>query len=108
MPVGVLQTVSIQFPDPFFKKKQHKRRMVQQRLVEELSEKCTSGAKVFVQSDIEEVAIDICEKFAQNGDFRRAHEEMWIAANPFPVKTERETVVEAQGLRVYRALFERR
>lgn len=108
MPSGVLQTVTIQFPDPHLKKRLNKRRMVQPRLVEDLSKYCAGGAKIFVQSDIEEVAVDICDKFEQHGNFRHVHEEAWLAENPFQVKTERETVVETQGLKVYRAMFERK
>jgi tRNA (guanine-N7-)-methyltransferase len=107
IPAGVLQTVTIQFSDPHLKKRLAKRRMVQPILVADLAEYCADGARIFVQSDVEETATDICQKFEQNGNFRRAHVEKWLAENPFPIKTERERVVEAQGLKVFRALFEK-
>lgn len=108
MPPGALQFVTIQFPDPHLKKRLAKRRMIQPRMVADLAEFCAEKAKIFVQSDVEETAADICEKFEQNPKFRRAHAEIWLAENPFPVKTEREAVVEAQELPVFRAMFEKK
>jgi tRNA (guanine-N7-)-methyltransferase len=108
MPPGVLQTVTIQFSDPHLKKRLAKRRMVQPKLVADLAAFCAEDAKIFVQSDVEEVTSYICEKFTENSNFSRAHAGMWLAENPFPVKTEREAVVEAQGLPVFRTMFERK
>lgn len=108
MPRSVLQTVTIQFPDPHLKKRLAKRRMVQPRMVADLAELCAEKAKIFVQSDVEETAAEICEKFEQNPNFQRTHAGKWLAENPFPIKTERETVVEAQDLPIFRAMFERK
>jgi tRNA (guanine-N7-)-methyltransferase len=108
MPPGALQFVTIQFPDPHLKKRLAKRRMIQPQIVGDLAEFCAKKAKIFVQSDVEETAADICEKFEQNPKFRRAHAEIWLAENPFPVKTEREAVVEAQDLPVFRVMFEKK
>ena len=108
MPLCALQFVTIQFPDPHLKKRLAKRRMIQPHLVADLAELCGENAKIFVQSDVEEVAADICGKIEQNPSFRRAHGALWLAKNPFQVKTERETVVENQGLPIFRAMFERK
>jgi tRNA (guanine-N7-)-methyltransferase len=108
MPTDVLQTVTIQFSDPHLKKRLAKRRMVQPQLVADLADFCAEDAKIFIQSDVEEVTSYICEKFTENSNFRCALPEIWLAENPFPVKTERETIVEAQGLPVFRAMFEKK
>ena len=108
VPPQMLRAVTIQFPDPHLKKRLGKRRMIQPGLIEDLARYCTNGAVIFIQSDIEETATDICEKFEQNGMFRRAHAEKWLGENPFPVKTERETVVEAKNLPIYRAVFKKK
>jgi tRNA (guanine-N7-)-methyltransferase len=82
--------------------------MIQPQLIADLAEYCSEKTKIFVQSDVEEVAADICEKFEQSSAFRRIEGEKWMKENPFPVKTEREMIVEAQGLPVFRAMFEKR
>ncbi|MDQ4122454.1 MAG: tRNA (guanosine(46)-N7)-methyltransferase TrmB [Acidobacteriota bacterium] len=105
MPADGLQFVTIQFPDPHLKKRLAKRRMVKPQMVAALARFCAENAKIFIQSDVEEAAADICETFEQNPNFQRGHAEKWLAGNPFPVKTERETIVEARGLPVFRAMF---
>lgn len=46
----------LQFPDPHFKRKHRKRRVVQEQLVRELAQLLRPGGRVFVQSDVEEVS----------------------------------------------------
>lgn len=96
-----LQTVTIQFPDPWFKKRHAKRRMVNAELVETVVDKLAANGRVFVQTDIEFLADEMFELFRQE----KRLSETPIDANPFPVKTEREKAVEDKGLPVYRTLF---
>lgn len=103
IPDGLLQTVTIQFPDPWFKRKHAKRRMVNKELVETVSEKLTVGGRIFVQTDIEFLADEMFGLF-QAGEILT---EIVVQENPFPGKTEREQAVEDKGLPVYRALFQK-
>ncbi|MBD2091930.1 tRNA (guanosine(46)-N7)-methyltransferase TrmB [Microcoleus sp. FACHB-1515] len=101
---GQLVQVSIQFPDPWFKKRHQKRRVVQPQLVDQLAEFLISGGWVFLQSDIEAVAIEMRDRFAEHSAFV---DSGWLDVNPLPVPTEREQMVLEQGDRVYRVLFQR-
>lgn len=103
-PQGTLQRVSIQFPDPWFKKRQAKRRLVQPKLVDDLAKYLTVGGYVFLQSDIEIVAQEMCDRFDQHPAFHREGTD-WLTTNPLPVPTERETYTISLGKPVYRALF---
>ena len=100
---SVLQTVTIQFPDPWFKKKHAKRRMVKDNLVETVVRHLQFGGQIFVQTDIESLAAEMFALFRENAQLS----EIEIAENPFPVKTERENAVEEKNLPVYRRLFEK-
>ncbi|MDJ0799414.1 MAG: tRNA (guanosine(46)-N7)-methyltransferase TrmB [Calothrix sp. MO_167.B12] len=102
---GTLQRVSIQFPDPWFKNRHAKRRVVQPELVEELAEYLAPGGTVFLQSDIQFVAVEMCDRFAANPAFQRQGKGEWLADNPLPVPTEREIATQNKGEPVYRALF---
>ncbi|MEN9214629.1 MAG: tRNA (guanosine(46)-N7)-methyltransferase TrmB, partial [Gloeomargarita sp. DG_1_6_bins_138] len=51
-PPAVLQRVTIQFPDPWFKRKQQKRRVVQPDLVQVIADYLQPGGEVFLQSDV--------------------------------------------------------
>jgi len=101
-----LQQVSIQFPDPWFKKRHQKRRVLQPELVSTLAEFLPSGGRLVVQSDVEAVAVDMCDRIAENPHFQRQG-EIWLPASPFPAQTDRERVTLEQRLPVHRAIFTR-
>lgn len=104
VPDGVLQTVTIQFPDPWFKKRHAKRRMVNDELVACVGTRLAANGVVFVQSDIEFLFEEIVGLFRSD----RRFVEKAIDRNPFPVRTEREKAVEDKALPVYRAMFEKK
>ena len=104
LPARILQTVTIQFPDPWFKKKHAKRRMVNAELIETVVAYLQIGGRIFVQTDIEFLAEEMFALFRENEHLR----EIEISENPFPVKTEREAAVEEKELPVYRRLFEKK
>lgn len=106
--VGTLQRVTIQFPDPWFKKRQAKRRVVQPELVDTLATYLADGGVVFMQSDIEAVAVEMCARFDAHPAFHKQGTDTWLATNPLPVPTEREISTLSRGEPVYRALFLRR
>lgn len=108
LPPGSLQRVTIQFPDPWFKTRHAKRRVVQPELVEVLANYLAVGGIVFLQSDIEFVAVEMRDRFAAHSAFQKVGAEEWLTENPLPVPTERETSVISRGEPVYRALFVRR
>ncbi len=103
LPPKSLQRVTIQFPDPWFKNRHAKRRVVQPQLVEELADYLIVGGVVFLQSDMEFIATEMRDRFAEHPAFKGE----WISENPLPVATEREKSTLLRGERVYRALFER-
>jgi tRNA (guanine-N7-)-methyltransferase len=103
IPADRLQMVTIQFPDPWFKKKHAKRRMVNAELAETLVRGLANGGRIFVQTDIEFLAEEISELFRESSQLR----EVEIRESPFLIKTEREKAVEDKGLPVYRVMLEK-
>ncbi len=101
LPAGVLQFVTIQFPDPWHKKKHVKRRMVNKDLVKTVVKHLKPAGKIFVQTDVDFLAEEMFEIFRENSQLR----ETEIFENPFPVKTEREMAVEEKELPIFRAMF---
>ncbi|QMS89306.1 tRNA (guanosine(46)-N7)-methyltransferase TrmB [Nostoc edaphicum CCNP1411] len=108
LPPGSLQRVTIQFPDPWFKTRHAKRRVVQPELVADLAKYLAVGGFVFLQSDMEFVAVEMRDRFAENPDFEKIGTGEWLTENPLPVPTEREIGTQKKGEPVYRALFVRR
>lgn len=104
LPTGILHAVTIQFPDPWFKKKHAKRRMVNEEMVAAIAKHLRPEGSVFIQTDIEALAEEMFALFRADGRFQ----ERTLDANPFAVRTERETAVEDKLLPVYRTSFLRR
>ena len=106
---GQLERVTIQFPDPWFKTKHHKRRVLQPALLLALAAALAPGRELFLQSDVLAVIEPMVALVEASGCFSRpaADARPWRGANPLPVPTERETHVLQQGLPVYRVLFQR-
>ena len=105
LPVNSLKCITVQFPDPWFKRKHQKRRVIQLELVDLLVDYLRDGGTVFLQSDIREVAVEMKNRFAQHPLLVRQHSEAWLSENPFPIATERESYVLKDNLPVYRVLF---
>ena len=103
LPSDILQTVTIQFPDPWYKKKHAKRRMVKENLVETVVGHLRIAGKIFIQTDVDFLAEEMFELFRENAHLC----EVEVAENPFQVKTEREIAVEEKGLPIYRAMFKK-
>ncbi|MBF2021337.1 MAG: tRNA (guanosine(46)-N7)-methyltransferase TrmB [Hydrococcus sp. C42_A2020_068] len=105
LPAGTLKWVSIQFPDPWFKQRHMKRRVVQSELVDLLATHLVDEGIVFLQSDVESVAIEMRDRFLAHPRFQQQHAELWLETNPFPVPTEREIATLAHNKPVYRVLM---
>ena len=104
-----LKRVSIQFPDPWFKKRHHKRRVLQPSLLFSLAAAMEPGSELFLQSDIYSVIQPMVELIQQSECFENiSHlDSYWLRDNPLHVNTEREKYVLLKGLPVYRVLFYR-
>lgn len=103
-----LAAASIQFPDPWFKRRHQKRRVVQPQLVDALALCLQPGGWVLLQSDVLEVALAMQSQFASHASFSQTHPELtWLPSNPLPIATERELYTLAKGEPVYRAQFTR-
>mmetsp|Transcript_60351 Transcript_60351/g.67525 ORF Transcript_60351/g.67525 Transcript_60351/m.67525 type:complete len:343 (+) Transcript_60351:37-1065(+) len=105
-----LQMVTIQFPDPHFKSRHSKRRVVTSELVQTLARFMPTGATIFLQSDIQSVLDEMRLQFREHPEyFQDAYESLheYEAENILGIPTERETSVLERNLPVYRAIFTR-
>jgi tRNA (guanine-N7-)-methyltransferase len=103
--------VYLNFPDPWFKKKHHDRRMIDAVLVEGIARVVRPGGAVFVQSDVWDIALDAMEVFDRRDDaFENQAGEwtFWRRGNPYGARSWRETNAEATGLPIWRLMYRRR
>ena len=104
---GQLKRVSIQFPDPWFKRKHFKRRVLKTNLLNSIAKSMTNDGEIFIQSDILKLIESMTNMIDKNryfsrkglGDFRL------IDKNPYDVKTDRELFSLKKNLPIYRAMY---
>ncbi|KAF6004793.1 hypothetical protein F1559_001778 [Cyanidiococcus yangmingshanensis] len=101
---GIVRRISLNFPDPYFKRRQQKRRVVQSELVRILGEYLATGSEFICQTDVLEVDSHVREIFDSIGGF--VCEE--LSVSPFPVPSERELSCTRNGRQIYRSLFIRK
>jgi tRNA (guanine-N7-)-methyltransferase len=61
---------------------------------------------VFLQSDIEALAVEMCDRFDADPAFQRQSSQDWLPENPYQFKPN-EKIHTVAGEPVYRALFVR-
>jgi len=104
---GSLQGVHIFFPDPWHKKRHHKRRLIQPGLVALLAERLAPGGRLHCATDWEDYAVQMLEVLAACPALRNTAEGYSPRPEMRPL-----TKFEARGLRlghgVWDLVFERR
>jgi tRNA (guanine-N7-)-methyltransferase len=65
---GPVDLIAVQFPDPHFKKRHKKRRVVQPQLVHAAERLLRHGGSVFLQTDVLNVAEDMRDQFERHGN----------------------------------------
>jgi tRNA (guanine-N7-)-methyltransferase len=106
-PEGVLKWVTIQFPDPWFKQRHLKRRVVQPELVQILADYIQDSGMILLQSDVKIVAQEMSDNFSECPYFIKQHSQPWLDINPLPVATEREIATFNKQEPVYRVLYKK-
>ncbi len=106
---GQLQRVSIQFPDPWFKRRQQKRRVFQPQLLFELAQSLNYGSELFIQSDIASVIKPMIELVEASQCFspHQLKTNYFLEHNPYNIITEREHYVLNKKMPIYRVLYYR-
>jgi tRNA (guanine-N7-)-methyltransferase len=109
-PPGSIERVYVNFPDPWFKRRHHDRRMVDDALAEGIATVARSGAELFVQSDVWDIALDAMAKFERDDRFANLAGEwtFWRDGNPYGVRSWREMNAEQTGLPIWRIRYRRR
>ncbi|MEE4300730.1 MAG: tRNA (guanosine(46)-N7)-methyltransferase TrmB, partial [Pseudomonadales bacterium] len=93
---GELDRVQIFFPDPWPKKRHHKRRLVQANFVERLATRVAPGGELMLATDWEPYAQWMLEVLDASNDWENLHGPGAFAPDPGPRTPTR---FEARGLR---------
>ena len=99
-----LNSISFNFPDPWFKKKHHKRRIIKQELLLNLSQIMPIGSLLIIKSDVEELFNYMDSIIAKVIFYKKVQEknsDIYQPFNPQRIKTEREIYALRNRLKVY-------
>ena len=102
-----LTRVYVNFPDPWFKRRHHARRVMTPELADILYRKLRPGGELLFQSDIWELALDAMFVLEQSRFRNRAGEWSFTRENPYAAKSLREVRCEGRGMRIWRMLYDR-
>lgn len=109
-PDGCLARVFLHFPDPWWKKKHAKRRVLDPDFLAEVRRLLGPGGELFVQTDVEDRALDMraqIEACTHEGAPVFSVREGFDAPNPYGARSNREVRAEEDQLPVYRVLATR-
>jgi tRNA (guanine-N7-)-methyltransferase len=107
---GSVRRFFLNFPDPWFKSRQHKRRVIGPELMDEIHLALAPAGELFVQTDIFDLGLEAMGALEGMAPARfvNAHEPWsFLPANPYAGKSRRERQCEAEGARIWRLLYRR-
>lgn len=94
------------FPDPWFKERHRKRRVIEPELVRVIAAQLRAGGELHVASDVWDVALEIMEVVEDCPQLRNmlAPWSFW-RGNPFDAQSRREDTTLRRGQRVWRMRY---
>ena len=108
---GAVARAFINFPDPWFKTRHHKRRLMEDDLVVGCHHILREGGELLFQSDVWDLALDALEVLERHPDrFENLAGawSFWKEPNPYGVRSRREQGCEEEGAPVWRIFYKRR
>lgn len=103
-----LSRVFVNFPDPWWKKKHHKRLVLTEPVIADIARALVPRGELFIQTDVEERASAYRDAVERVALFEAFEDVVEIQANPYGAQSPRERRVVADGLPVYRLRYKKR
>ena len=103
-----LKSISFYFPDPWFKKKHYKRRVIQPDLINSLSFFMQKGALIFLKTDVKELFEYMNFTVSNNLNFQKLDKKFMKYSeifNPNEIKTSREKYVIKCQMNIFEEIY---
>jgi tRNA (guanine-N7-)-methyltransferase len=105
---GSVRRFFLNFPDPWFKSRQHKRRVIGPALIAEIGRALAPAGELYVMTDIFALALEAMAALETSALFESARGPWTFARdNPYEAKSRRERQCEGEGAHVWRLLYQR-
>jgi len=103
-----LKSISFNFPDPWFKKRHYKRRVIQPEFIDFLSNSLQKGTHIFIKTDVKDLFDYMDVTILSNFHFKSIDKKDFNYSesfNPIKVKTNREKSVIINQLDIYEKIY---
>ncbi len=103
-----LKSISLNFPDPWFKKRHYKRRVIQPEFINNLSNLLQKGTLIFIKTDVKDLFDYMDRTISENFYFKTIDKKDFNYSesfNPNKVKTNREKYVIDNQLDIFERIY---
>ena len=108
--INFINSISFNFPDPWFKKKHHKRRVIQPKLINLLSNSMKRGSLIFIKTDVRDLFDHMELTISESIKFKKIpYQEVkfYESFNPNRIQTNREKYVILNHLKIYESIYKK-
>ena len=106
--INNVKSISFNFPDPWFKKRHFKRRVIQPELINILSNSLQIGSLIFIKTDVKDLFDYMDCTISSNFNFKTIDKRIFNyfeSFNPNQVKTNREKYVILKKLDIFESIY---
>ena len=103
-----LTSISFNFPDPWFKKRHYKRRVIQPGFINTLSNLMQEGSLIFIKTDVKDLFNNMESTILSNFNFKKIYKQDFNYSesfNPNAVQTNREKYVMINKLDIFEGIY---
>ena len=108
--INFITSISFNFPDPWFKKKHHKRRVIQPKLINSLSNSMKRGSLIFIKTDVRDLFDHMELTISESIKFKKIPYQdfkFYESFNPNRIQTNREKYVILNHLKIYESIYKK-
>ena len=105
-----LKSISFNFPDPWFKKRHYKRRVIQPDFINMLSNSLKKESLIFIKTDVKDLFDYMDCTISNNSNFKKIDKKDFNyleSFNPNKVKTNREQSVIVNKLDIFERIYKK-
>ena len=106
--INNVKSISFNFPDPWFKKRHHKRRLVQPEFINFLSNSLQKGSHIFIKTDVKDLFDHMDSTILSNLNFKTIDKKelnYFESFNPNNIKTNREKYAIINQLDIFEKIY---
>jgi len=103
-----LKSISFNFPDPWFKKRHYKRRVIQPEFINILSNLMKEGSLIYIKTDVKDLFEYMDCTISSDCNFEKIDKKdfnYYKSFNPNKVQTNREKYVLANELKIFENIY---